>query len=58
MPSGDYLVWIDLEMTGLKPDSDAIIEIATVVTDRDLDHHRRRAGARDPSDRGSAGAHG
>jgi oligoribonuclease len=36
MPSGDYLIWIDLEMTGLKPDSDAIIEIATVVTDRDL----------------------
>jgi len=25
MPSGDYLVWIDLEMTGLKPDSDVII---------------------------------
>ena len=36
MPSGDYLVWIDLEMTGLKPDSDVIIEIATVVTDKDL----------------------
>jgi len=36
MPSGDYLVWIDLEMTGLKPDADAIIEIATVVTDKDL----------------------
>jgi oligoribonuclease len=36
MPSGDYLIWIDLEMTGLKPDSDAIIEIATVVTDREL----------------------
>jgi len=36
MPSGDYLVWIDLEMTGLKPESDTIIEIATVVTDRDL----------------------
>src|SRR2546429_7831745 len=36
MPSGDYLVWIDLEMTGLKPATDAIIEIATVVTDRDL----------------------
>src|SRR5437763_14858735 len=37
MPSGDYLVWIDLEMTGLKPDTDSIIEIATVVTDRDLE---------------------
>jgi oligoribonuclease len=30
------LVWIDLEMTGLDPDSDSIIEIATVVTDKDL----------------------
>jgi oligoribonuclease len=36
MPSGDYLIWIDLEMTGLKPESDSIIEIATVVTDREL----------------------
>ena len=36
MPNTDYLVWIDLEMTGLKPDSDSIIEIATVVTDKDL----------------------
>ena len=36
MPNADYLVWIDLEMTGLKPDSDSIIEIATVVTDKDL----------------------
>jgi oligoribonuclease len=32
----DRLVWIDLEMTGLKPDEDTIIEIATVVTDKDL----------------------
>jgi oligoribonuclease len=36
MPSNDYLIWIDLEMTGLKPDADSIIEIATTVTDRDL----------------------
>jgi len=32
----DHLIWIDLEMTGLRPDVDAIIEIATVVTDREL----------------------
>ncbi len=31
-----HLVWIDMEMTGLKPDSDRIIEIALVVTDKDL----------------------
>ena len=30
------LVWIDLEMTGLSPERDRIIEIATVVTDKDL----------------------
>lgn len=30
------LIWIDLEMTGLDPDRDYIIEIATVVTDKDL----------------------
>jgi oligoribonuclease len=32
----ENLVWIDLEMTGLDPDSDTIIEIATVVTDKHL----------------------
>ncbi|HUA90670.1 MAG TPA: oligoribonuclease [Steroidobacteraceae bacterium] len=36
MPSADNLIWIDLEMTGLKPEADAIIEIATVVTDKEL----------------------
>jgi oligoribonuclease len=31
-----HLIWIDLEMTGLDPDGDSIIEIATLVTDSDL----------------------
>lgn len=30
------LIWIDLEMTGLKPERDRIIEVAIVVTDSDL----------------------
>jgi oligoribonuclease len=32
------LVWIDLEMTGLYPDADRIIEVAVVVTDPHLNH--------------------
>lgn len=35
-PRADNLIWIDLEMTGLNPDRDHIIEIATVVTDSQL----------------------
>lgn len=32
----DNLIWIDLEMTGLLPEQDCIIEIATIVTDAHL----------------------
>ncbi len=34
--ASDRLIWIDLEMTGLDPDRDTILEIATVVTDAQL----------------------
>lgn len=36
-PSADNLIWLDLEMTGLDPATDHIIEIATVVTNSNLD---------------------
>jgi oligoribonuclease len=32
----DNLIWIDLEMTGLDTDNDSILEIATIVTDKEL----------------------
>ena len=32
----DNLIWIDLEMTGLEPQKDVIIEIATIITDKNL----------------------
>jgi len=36
MQDKDNLIWIDLEMTGLDPASDDILEIATIVTDKSL----------------------
>jgi oligoribonuclease len=36
MQDPDNLIWVDLEMTGLSPDRDKVIEIATIVTDTDL----------------------
>ncbi|MFI8751016.1 oligoribonuclease [Vreelandella lionensis] len=35
-PRSDLLVWIDLEMTGLEPDKERIIEVATLITDAQL----------------------
>lgn len=32
----NYLIWIDMEMTGLVPETDRIIEVALVITDGDL----------------------
>jgi oligoribonuclease len=37
MPAdSNHLIWLDMEMTGLQPDSDRIIEVAMVVTDAQL----------------------
>ena len=36
MKHPDNLIWIDLEMTGLDTDNDVIIEIATIITDSQL----------------------
>ncbi|MBI1732397.1 MAG: oligoribonuclease [Gammaproteobacteria bacterium] len=34
--SADNLIWVDLEMTGLNPAADYIIEVATIITDNQL----------------------
>ncbi len=33
----DNLIWLDMEMTGLSPDTDRIIEVAMVITDSELE---------------------
>ncbi len=35
-PNEFNLVWVDMEMTGLNPDTDRIIEVAVIVTDQEL----------------------
>ena len=36
MKHNDNLIWLDLEMTGLDPERDSVLEIATLVTDKNL----------------------
>jgi Oligoribonuclease (3''->5'' exoribonuclease) len=36
VPNPDNLIWVDMEMTGLIPEQHRVIEIATIVTDSDL----------------------
>ena len=36
MQQSSNLIWVDMEMTGLDPDHNVVIEIATIVTDSDL----------------------
>jgi oligoribonuclease len=68
-PDENNLIWIDLEMTGLDPDNDSILEIATVVTDKDLNtlaegpefairHSRERLEAMDDWNRNQHGKSG
>jgi len=35
-PHKPYLVWLDMEMTGLDPEKEKIIEVATIITDSEL----------------------
>ena len=37
MTSEQRLIWVDMEMTGLDPDTDVVIEIASIVTTKDLE---------------------
>jgi len=37
MASANNLIWVDMEMTGLDPSQDVVLEIATIVTDSNLE---------------------
>ncbi len=54
----DLFVWVDCEMTGLDPARDVLLEIATIVTDQDLEHRRARSRAGDSSESGEAAIDG
>ena len=56
--SEQHLIWLDLEMTGLDPFTDRILEVATVVTDQDLNHRGRGPGDRRPPIGGGPGRAG
>ena len=34
--SDDNLIWIDMEMTGLQPEVNRVIEVAAIITDKNL----------------------
>ena len=36
MKDQNNLCWLDMEMTGLNPETDKIIEVAMIITDKDL----------------------
>ncbi|MCW5625340.1 MAG: oligoribonuclease, partial [Burkholderiales bacterium] len=35
-PNAAHLIWLDMEMSGLSPDTDRILEVAMIITDADL----------------------
>ncbi len=37
VPNETFLIWVDMEMTGLRPEVDRIIEVALVITDSQLE---------------------
>ena len=47
-----------MEMSGLNPEADRVLEVAIVVTDSQLEHRRRSAGAGRASERRRARPHG